>query len=116
MQKGTVVDLLDEEIRHVGTRDEPACPAVRIDQPAIRLRLWTVGQNHGTHDHPVELAWPELARKPLRPPAAHGHWPADCHPKQRLRPGLQPRCRGNSARNEWPSDPADQPRATADSR
>ena len=56
MQKGTVVDLLDEEIRYVGARDEPTCPATRIDQRAIGVRLWPVGQNHGTHDHPVELA------------------------------------------------------------
>src|SRR6516225_4775589 len=38
MQKGVVVDLLDEEIRHVGARDA------------------LVGQDHGTHDHPLELA------------------------------------------------------------
>jgi hypothetical protein len=31
MQKGVVVDLLDEEIRHVGPRDETACPVARID-------------------------------------------------------------------------------------
>ena len=31
MQKGVVVDLLDDEIRHVGARDEPACPVARID-------------------------------------------------------------------------------------
>ena len=30
MQKGVVVDLLDEEIRHVGARDEPACPIARL--------------------------------------------------------------------------------------
>ena len=35
MQKGVVVDLLDEEIRYVGARDDPACPAARIDQRAI---------------------------------------------------------------------------------
>jgi len=56
MQKGVVVDLLDEEIRHVGARDEPACPATRIDQRAIGVRPWPIGQDHGTHDHPVELA------------------------------------------------------------
>ena len=56
MQKGTVVDLLDEEICHVGARDEPACPATRIDQRTIGLRLRSVGQNHGTRDHTVELA------------------------------------------------------------
>jgi len=56
MQKSVVVDLLDEEIRHVGTRDEPACPVARIDQRAIGVRLQPVGQDHGTHDHPVELA------------------------------------------------------------
>ena len=31
MQKGVVVDLFDYEIRHVGARDEPACPVARID-------------------------------------------------------------------------------------
>jgi hypothetical protein len=31
MQKGVVVDLLDEEIGHVGPRDETACPVARID-------------------------------------------------------------------------------------
>jgi hypothetical protein len=56
MQKGVVVDLLDEEIRYVGARDEPACPAARINQRAIGVRLRPIGQDHGTHDHPVELA------------------------------------------------------------
>jgi hypothetical protein len=56
MQEGVVVDLLDEEIRHVGTRDEPAHPVARIDQGAIGVRLWPIGQDHGAHDHPVELA------------------------------------------------------------
>jgi hypothetical protein len=56
MQKGVAVDLLDEEIRHVGARDEPACSAARIDQRAIGVRLRPIGQDHGTHDHPVELA------------------------------------------------------------
>ena len=37
MQKGVVVDLLDEEIRHVGARDKSACPVARIDQRAIGL-------------------------------------------------------------------------------
>jgi hypothetical protein len=27
MQKGVIVDLLDEEIRYVGARDEAPCPA-----------------------------------------------------------------------------------------
>jgi hypothetical protein len=31
MQKGIVVDLLDEEIRHVSARDETECPVARID-------------------------------------------------------------------------------------
>ena len=31
MQKSVVVDLLDEEIRHIGPRDETACPVARID-------------------------------------------------------------------------------------
>ena len=56
MQKGVVVDLLDEEIRHVGARDEPACPIARIGQRAIGVSLWPIGQDHGTHDHPLELA------------------------------------------------------------
>src|SRR5215510_11864784 len=56
MQKGVVVDLLDEKIRHVGARDEPACPAARIGQRAIGIRLRPIGQDHGTHDHPVKLA------------------------------------------------------------
>ena len=56
MQKCVVVDLLDEEIRHVGARDEPTCPIARIDQRAIGLSLRPIGQDHRTHDHPVELA------------------------------------------------------------
>jgi hypothetical protein len=56
MEKGVVVDLLDEEIRHVGARDEPACPAARIDYRAIGIRFRPIGQDHGTHNHPVELA------------------------------------------------------------
>src|SRR5215831_1511390 len=55
-EKGVVVDLLDEEIRHVGARDEPACPVARIGQRAIGVSLRPIGQDHGTHDHPVELA------------------------------------------------------------
>jgi integrase len=39
MQKSVVVDLLDEEIRHVGARDESARPAAWINQRAIRVRL-----------------------------------------------------------------------------
>src|SRR5262249_4732075 len=56
MQKGVIVDLLDQEIRHVGARDETACPVARIDYRAIVFRLWPAGQDHGTHDYPVELA------------------------------------------------------------
>src|SRR5215813_8455627 len=56
MQKGGVVDLFDEEIRHVGARDEPACPIARIGQRAIGVSLWPIGQDHGTRDHPLELA------------------------------------------------------------
>ena len=56
MQKGVVVDLLDEEICHVGARDEPACPIARLGQRAIGVSLWPIGQDHGTHDHPLELA------------------------------------------------------------
>src|SRR5208337_5651346 len=55
MQKGIVVDLLDEEVCHVGARDEPACPVARIDQRAIGVRPRPIGQNYGTHDHSVEL-------------------------------------------------------------
>ena len=42
MDKGVVVDLLDEEIRHVGARDEPTCP---IGQPT-RFRSNTIGYLH----------------------------------------------------------------------
>src|SRR5215470_16404976 len=56
MDKGVVVDLLDEEIRHVGARDEPTCPTARINYRAIGVRFRCIRQNHGTHDHPVELA------------------------------------------------------------
>jgi hypothetical protein len=75
MQKSVVVDLLDEEIRHVGARDESACPAAWINQRAIRARLRPVGQNHGTHDHPVELtsaddAFPARPCRHRRAPAA----------------------------------------------
>jgi hypothetical protein len=35
MQEG-VVDPLNEEIRDVGARDEPPCPAARIDQQIVR--------------------------------------------------------------------------------
>ena len=56
MQKGVIVNLLDEEICHVGARDEPACPVARIDQRAIDVRLPPICKDHGTHDHPVELA------------------------------------------------------------
>jgi hypothetical protein len=31
VQKSVVVDLFDEEIRHVGPRDETTCPVARID-------------------------------------------------------------------------------------
>jgi len=43
MQKGIVVDLFDEEIGHVGARDEPACSVTRIDQRAIGVRLRPIG-------------------------------------------------------------------------
>ena len=40
MQKGVIADLFDEEIRHVGARDEPAFPVAWIDrQAALRPRL-----------------------------------------------------------------------------
>jgi len=35
MQKGIVINLLDKEIRDVGTRDEPATPVAWIDGPDI---------------------------------------------------------------------------------
>jgi hypothetical protein len=53
MQKSIVVDLLNEEICYVGARDEPACPATRFDQCAICISLRPIGQDYGTHDHPV---------------------------------------------------------------
>jgi len=34
MQKGVIADLFDEEIRHVGARDEPAFPVAWIDRRA----------------------------------------------------------------------------------
>jgi GcrA cell cycle regulator len=42
-QKRVVVDLLNEEIRYIGARNEPACPAARIDQRAIGVRLRPIG-------------------------------------------------------------------------
>src|SRR5262249_20368701 len=56
MQKGIVINLLDKEIRDVGARDEAATPVAWIDQRAIGVCLRPIGQDHGTHDHPVELA------------------------------------------------------------
>src|SRR5262249_34985495 len=56
MQKGGAVDLLNDEIRHVGARDEPAHPVARIDQCAIGVRLWPICRYYGRHDLPVELA------------------------------------------------------------
>jgi hypothetical protein len=55
MQKGIVINLLDEEIRDVRARDEPACPVARIDQHAIGVRLRPIGQDHGAHNYPVSL-------------------------------------------------------------
>src|SRR5262250_2754622 len=51
-----VVDLLNEEIRHIRARDEPARPVAWIDQRAVGVRLRPIGQDYGTHDPPVELA------------------------------------------------------------
>ena len=62
MQKGIVINLLDKEIRDVGTRDEPATPVAWIDQRAIGVCLRPIGQDHGTHDHPVKLAPTEPVR------------------------------------------------------
>src|SRR5215469_1847578 len=56
MYKGVVVDLFDEKICHIGARDKAACPGAWIDQRAIGARPRPIGQDHGTHDHPVELA------------------------------------------------------------
>src|SRR5262249_12921940 len=56
MQKGIVINLLDKEIRDVGARDEPARPGAWIAQRAIGVSLRPIGQDHGTHDHPVKLA------------------------------------------------------------
>ena len=52
-QKGVVVDLLDEEIRHVGARDEPACPAAGstnaryafVFGPLVRITGRTITQS-----------------------------------------------------------------------
>src|SRR6516225_3655027 len=55
-QKGIILDLLNEEIRHVHARDESACPVARIDQRAISVRLRAIGQDHRARNHPVELA------------------------------------------------------------
>ena len=49
-----VVDLLDQEVRHVGTGDEPRGPVARIDQNTIAPRPWSVRQNGWTNDRPVE--------------------------------------------------------------
>src|SRR4029450_13616062 len=43
MQKGIVVDLLDQEIRHVSARDETACPVARIDDRARGFRHCRAG-------------------------------------------------------------------------
>ena len=56
MQKGAVVDLLNDKIRYVAARDEPAHPVARIDQCAIGVRLWPICQYYGPHDLPVEFA------------------------------------------------------------
>src|SRR6476646_5131296 len=53
-QKARVVDLLDQEVRHVGARDEPRGPVARIDQDMIAPRPWSVRQNGWTNDRPVE--------------------------------------------------------------
>src|SRR5215470_16445114 len=43
MQKGVIADLFDEEIRHVGARDEPVFPVAWIDRRAIGVRLRPIG-------------------------------------------------------------------------
>jgi len=58
MQKGVVVDLLNEEIRHVGARDEPASPTVemiryaevRIRPPHGALQRMSLEQDRARHD------------------------------------------------------------------
>src|SRR5262249_52425683 len=55
MQKGVVVDLLDEEIRHVGARDEPACTTAGLRQRAMGVSFCPFGQDQGPHDPPVNL-------------------------------------------------------------
>ena len=56
MQKGIAINLLDKEIRDVGARDEPTIPVAWIDQRAIGVSLRPIGQDHGTHNHPVKFA------------------------------------------------------------
>ena len=53
-QKARLVDLLDQEVRHVGSGDEPGSPVARIDQDTIAPRPWSVHQNGWTNDRPVE--------------------------------------------------------------
>ena len=50
-EKGVVVDLLDKEIRHIGARDEPACPIARIGQRVIGVSLWPLAPADDTFLH-----------------------------------------------------------------
>ena len=43
VEKAIVIDLLDEEICHIGSRDESRGPVVRIDQHAVCARVRSVG-------------------------------------------------------------------------
>ena len=43
VEKAIVIDLLDEEIRHISSRDESRGPVARIDQHAVCARARSVG-------------------------------------------------------------------------
>ena len=50
MKKARIVDLCDEEFRHIGARDEPGGPVARIDQHTICARARSVGQDGRTNN------------------------------------------------------------------
>src|SRR5262249_25317552 len=92
MQKSVVVDLLNEEIRHIRARDEPARPVAWIDQRGLAVRLRPSGQDYGPPDPQVELApadysflrvlvviaaSPAMAAAFARPEACHADQPLD---------------------------------------
>ena len=56
MKRARIVDLCDEEFRHIGARDEPGGPVARIDQHTICARARSVGQDGRTNNCPVEPA------------------------------------------------------------